>query len=493
MNSNKEINIKFEEFEKRVHHIGKNVGKNSLEIKNISNNIENINENIEELNEDLKKDTFFSFFAANNSNYLKRGDNIVSIDKILFLCDPTVQTKIRIKVNATLHSYGSQLTSTLYLMINEASTTNAIDTQKVVYSGKTDHTFIFDYCGFLPKKDNHIFMRLAAGTSNSSLASVEVLSVNVEIYGKDVFILNRKNDFKVFISKDFYYLTKITPEGDFYSKIPTNDINLNSFTKIPPLIPANVSTYNNRYFPFNHTYVPNIIYNNSTNKYQIDHSVDFFVFCINYANTITSGTSNFVNGIASLKNWSARGFNYYVCHPTENGLYPRNLVFAYSGNLSADYPGRSLSNDTTVKNDYLSLNGKTLNTSWPSVSAVFAKNWEDNANQPLMFVAVNSLGETYFLPEVSSTYSVYLGQGRQTSAFLQDDGSITVYFNWMDKTYKRTLFFNTETNQYEATDEILVFKNVSEIIEGYSNGFFVSDLNRVWNYYETLDSFLSTD
>jgi hypothetical protein len=524
MSLSNDSTIKLEEIEKRMHSLNKKVLSNlstlnettatvdslSNQIENIngavlnnennisslddglislSNNMDEVNNNLSELNNQLlnlqevvENTETFNFFDIQNFDYNKKGFGGVSWDRIHFLCEKSSLVKLKVTVNTHLYSTGSTYTSTLYLMLNSLPTGTAILSETTSFAGHKDYTFSFEYTFYPTQEHNFINFRLTSSSTNSDLCNLEIKSVNIEATGRNIVFLNRKSDFKVFISKDYYYITKNKTNGGYYLKVPTSNVNLNStFTLIPNLIPAEVSSYTNKYFPFNYTYLPKIVFNSSTSKYEIDHSETAFVFCINTNNLVTSGFTNPANGTL-LTSWSTRGWVYSLSHPSENGAAPRCLGFAYTASLTgAALAGMSISRESTT-HTYLSLNGTAVTGNWVSNVMVFAKDWEDNPNQPFMSVATNEYGQSFFFPALASDYIVDLGKGYQVNAYLQPDNSVTIYLRWLNKVYKKTLIFNILTSKYELSENVVEYDNTSEILEGYSTDLFVCDVNGNWSY-----------
>lgn len=351
------------------------------------------------------------------------------------------------------------------------------------FSGDKDYTFVFEYQFYPAQEYNFLNLRLTSSTTNADLASLEIKSINIEASGRNIIFLNRRNDFKLYISKNYYYITKNKIEGGYYLKTPTSNVNLNAtFALIPNLIPEGVSSYKNRYYPFNYTYIPKINYNSATSKYEIDNSTTHFAFCINLSNLVMSGSPNPPSGTL-LTQWSARGCVYSLSHPGDNGLAPRGLGFAYTGSLTGNAsPGVSLSGDSGVVNTVLSLNGATVTGNWVSNVVVFAKDWEDNPNRPIMTVATNEHGKSFFFPSISSDYNIYLGKGYQANAYLQPNGDINIYLRWINKVYKKNLVFNSLTSRYELSENITEYDNASEVLEGYSTDLFICDNSGNWSY-----------
>lgn len=487
MNLNKETMIKFEEIEKRIHSVNKKATANSEAISSLSENLTTAPDGYD----------FLNLFSMNKAYYRKRAIGNCMANRVYFLCDTDTPVKIRVVANIVLHVHsGGPYSAKFVTQLNKENATDAdgkfLFRKFIEYNETTEYTLTFE--DLINPTENHNFLSfyLDSGANDATKCSAEITSVIFEIYGRNIVVLNRPHDFKVFISKNNYYITKSSADGEFYSKIPIDNVSLNNFAAIPNLVPKNVPLYDDRFFPFSFTYIPKIFYNAASQKYEVDHSVDLFIFGVAHLSRIVSGESFFTDGAASLITLSdLYGHNYYVGHPIQNGLYPQTLTIVNTNEpYMKDFPRRLFTNGTTSSNSRLKIDGKFTTEAFPDIWPVFAKNWEDDPNRPFLMVAMNEFGDLYLIPEINPTYTVHLGKGRHANAYIQEDDSIVVYFNWFNKTYKRTLILNTETNQYELTDEITIFKNVSEIIEGYSTGYFVADMARNWEYHESLDEFL---
>ncbi|MDD4110504.1 MAG: hypothetical protein PHS54_03005 [Clostridia bacterium] len=471
MSLEKDTVIKLEEIEKRMHSLNK---KLTTINDNLSLNLTNLQEYVENTET-------FNTFEVKSFDQGKRGYNYISFDKIFFLCKKGCLTKMNITVNARFFSTGATYTATLYMMSNTSILSNAFYTSSVDFSEETEHTFNYEYYFYPTREDNYIYIRINCSNSDANNSNLEIININIDATGRNILFLNRKNDFRVYITKDYYYITKNTFDGGYYLKAPSIGVDLtSSFTQIPNLIPANVAIYNNRYYSFNYTYMPKINYNSLTEKYEIDDTVDFFVFCVNTSGLITSGIANPPIGVPSLINWTSRGWVYSVGHPGNYDEEPRNLAIVYSA--SSNRPGLMNSDTYTSSSVFLTLNGIAISNHWVSNVPVFAKDWEDNPGNPYMCVATNKWGENYFYNAREATYSVALGKGIQTNAYLQTDGSINVYMRWLDKVYKKILIFNTSTSQYELSQTVTEYDNSWEILEGYSNDYFICNNNGGWSY-----------
>lgn len=479
MNLNKDNIIKFEEIEKRMHSLNK-------KFLTINENLANLNNNLLNLQEFVENTETFNSFEIKNFDHGKRGYYYLSFDRVYFLCKKNCLTKFKITVNTHFYTNGDTYTATLYMMLNSSSISKAFYSFPVEFSENTEHTFTYEHYFYPTKEDNYILIRINCNSSNYN-ANLEINSVNIEATGRNIMFLNRKNDFRVYISKNNYYLTKNTSDGGYYLKTPINGVDLDlPFTQIPNLIPESVPIYNNRYYSFNYTYMPKINYNSVTEKYEIDDTVDFFVFCVNTSSIITSGITNPPSGVASLVNWINRGWVYVVGHPGNNDIEPRNLAFVNTSSASYNLPGLTNSGSSTSSTAFISLNGVNITGNWVSNVPVFAKDWEDNPNNPYMCVATDRFADSYFFNAREATYSIYLGKGIQPNAYSQPDGSINVYMRWLDKVYKKVLIYNSSTSQYELSPNIIEYDNTWEILEGYTTDYFICNNNGIWSYEETI-------
>ncbi len=516
MDNEKDVVIKFEEVEKRIHSLNKKITTNSESINSandsissmqesiisnendisslqsdvgsINSSISTINTSLTLLSEELESlqssgDEVFNCYEGRSFYFNKRGYNFVFSDRIYFLCNKSSKIKVNVSIDTNLYSTGATYNAIMYLMVNSTTYAKAVLSSSVSYSESTDHTFTFEYEFYPPQENNFLHFIMNSGNSNASLGNAKICSIKISAIGKNLIFLNRNNSFKAYISKNNYYLTKNSSNGSYYLKIPSSSVDLSStFTQIPDLIPANVPSYANKYFPFNYQFLPKISYNSNTSLYEIDDTVDFFLFCIGINTLITSGATNPASGVASLVNWTVKGWEYSVGHPGNNDLNPRNLAITNSGNVTTCLPGLTNSDSSTSNAIMLSLNGTTVTGLWVANTVVFAKNWEDVSNNPYMCVATDQYGENYFFPARNASYKVSVGKGKQVNAYLQTDGSITIYMNWLRKVYKKTLIYNSETSQYELSNTVTLFDETSEILEGYGTDYFICDLNDNWSY-----------
>lgn len=475
MNLDENNIIKFEEIEKRIHSLSKNFSK-------INENLINLNNNLTNLQEYVENTETFNSFDIKNFDHGKKGYYYLSFDRIYFLCKKNCLTKLKITVNTNFFSPGTTYIATMYMMLNEVAIAKAFHSSTFEFSENTSHSFVYEHYFYPTKENNYINIRINLNSSDFN-ANLEITSINIEATGRNIMFLNRKNDFRVYISKNNYYMTKNTNDGGYYLKIPVNEVDLTlPFTKIPNLIPANVGTYNKRYYSYNHTYMPKISYNSATGKYEIDDSVDFFVFCVNTGSLVTSGTTDPPSDVASLVDWVNKGWVYEVGHPGNTDINPRNLAFVHTASTGTNRAGLTNSDPYNSSNVFIKLNGENISENFVSNVPVFAKDWEDNPNNPYMCIATNEFGENYFFNAREATYSVYLGKGIQTNAYFQSDGSINVYMRWLDKVYKKILIYNFSTSQYELSPNITEYNNTWEILEGYGTDYFICNNNGLWSY-----------
>jgi hypothetical protein len=482
MSLEKDAIIKFEEVEKRIHSLNKKTLNNTENIKSISETTTSLEGQLAVLNDKIdlvsKKETF-NTFDRRLIHTRKPGFDIFSLDRIYFLCSKSSMVKLNITLTVRFHST-AEYTATLYHVLNSNNVVNNFGAFAVTYNGYLEHIFNCEYEFYPRQENNYIFIQLRTGNTNPANARAELVRVNVSAQGRNIIFLNRSNEFKVFVSKNYYYLTKNIISGGSYLLAPSNNVNLFApFAPIPPLVSEGISLYDNRYLPYNYTYMPNIVYNSTTNKYEIDHSIPFFAFCVVPSSLVASAAANPPPATQNVTPVTTKGWTYVVGHPGNNDLTPRNFAIVNSGNTYL--PGLTNSASATSSNVFLRINGVNVTGSWVANVPVFAKNWEDVTNNPYMCVATDEFGDNYFFPERYTTYTVYVGKGTQLSAYLRTDNSVVVYMRWLDKVYKKLITYNESTLRYELAGTIAEFDDTWEIIEGYTTDYFINRKG-TWEY-----------
>ena len=396
-----------------------------------------------------------------------------------FLCDPS--SICRIKVHAELdllHDTESEVTLNSYL--ND----EIIDTRTYTAVGTESHTFDFEYDFYPEKINNNILFKSTAKNNINKTARVILKSYKVEIYGRNVTILNKDLSFKVFICKNKYYLTKNEPSGAYgkIMEVGAADWSEN-FTALPRINLAiddasatitDKSTYNN----FSYSFFPYATLDSTTNKYVIsetDNSIAATLSSNRYTYIVQQSLIPFKFTALS---YIAPHDMYMVSTPGESDTEIKNVCFVrYNSNYTL---GMNNIKKSGLSATLIKLNGETPGNKWVFNTPVMFKDWEDNATNTYCCIGLDEFGHNYFFPTKAATYCIDLGVGAQTSAFKQADGTINVYMSIANKIFKKVLTFNSATSQYELTSNEF-FKNGNEYIEGYYDDYFIKK-GRTWSY-----------
>ncbi len=462
--------IKIEELEKRLYSITKNQNSYKLEIDNMNNNIQNI--------------ANFKFYDSIKFFDKRWGVGSVRHDRIFFLCKPHTLTKIKIKANIFfISSKEVALTPYFRVLLNNLNLSTGIIYEKkysISQSGTYEYTIDFDYDFYPIKEDNTFQILTHAGTTDYLTGTSGITKFEVTIFGTDISIINRRNDLRLFITKDNYYLTKQTETACEYLCTPTNNVNINGVYTKSEKLNANHPSFYNRIHPFNYFYLPRIEFDTSTNKFICNNSIPYFYHCYSMNSVMYLGKENLPDGEIPLLVGSF-GPTYTVGHPMNDSDRNTNLGVSNTNNDCALCYAKHDDNGV-MKNIKMQLNGVNVPGIWVDNCCVFAKDWEDHQGlRPNCYVATNSLGEIYFLPAENSDYSVYVGKGHQVNAYMQSDLSINVYRRWHNNVYKNTLVYNSDTERYELSNALNIFENSIEFFEGYNNDYFINKLG-TWEY-----------
>ena len=336
---------------------------------------------------------------------------------------------------------------------------------------------------FYPTKvDNTFLLLVNAGTDNYTLGSSGITSYEVTIFGKDVNILTRNNEFKVFLSKDNYYITRNVKDYGEYLIAPVTSVNLSStFTTIESVIDKTTAQNNDKFLPFSYTCVPNISYDSTTERYEISTILPpRFYYYYSNANTLYIGQQNPSSGTTHIA--CTYGYSYTVGPPISTSLYYHNVG---SANTTLDcYLSYGVGTATKIETKRMKLNGSNVTGMWVENCVVFVKNWEDlpaGEIQPC-YVATNSLGEVYFFDGRLATYTLYIGKGSQVNAYMQSDRSINVYMRRKHNVYKKVLLYDSASGVYSVQDGEQEIPNALEYIEGMNGDYFINNLG-TWEYH----------
>lgn len=460
-------------------------GNNSSAISALDGRVETL----ENSNTNSICETFNCFNIKDFAMNLETYGSYENFFTCFFTCETTSYVKLKMKFQIEINN-NEERTKNLNVILNG----NVIDTHSYTVNGTLSDTYTVEYT-FLPtQKNNNILYKSTETSSTKRYCRVKLVDCFIEICGRNIEILNHQNDLKVYLSQNKYYITKNSGSTATYKILNFGDTDITSdFLPVPrPIynvddtLATGADKYTYTYF--NYQILPVINFNSTTNKFEINNSDLFLVASTN--------VGYFVYG------------TLLSAVPKHNSAMQR---FTYSAEYSVSSPGAKKSGneyviDTSAKNTYavkdrgsyyliftngvvdasstssytVTLNGNSLPGKWVHNEAVFAKDWETTPNRKYCCIATNELGENYFFPDLEATYCVYIGEGSQTSAYMQSDGSINVYISHANKIYKYVLTFNSNTNKYELTSSTYL-QDGQAYLEGYSNDYFYKK-GETWYY-----------
>lgn len=405
---------------------------------------------------------------------------------IFMLCDTSSICKVNFKIRLTIET-ATTYSQTVQVQFNE----NDIIYEKA-YSLSNEtltDTLEFSY-EFYPKEKSNRFKIKVKTLDRVYGNMIRILDTEVEAFGRNIVILNRDRNFKVYITKDYYYLTKNDIYTGEYKKVAVgSNFNLTSgFTPIPQLIdmPASSNTNANNIFNYNFQYLPLIVYDSVNDKFSVSQTDDRFAAVNSYNSYgfVCNASEVPVNHSNGFKYSSAMADTPSYSHP---GQLPSGSCDQYMRNTSFTYcyynyaAAMSLSTYTAgYLTSKIKVNGTAPNKKFVDNTSVFAKDWETNSHRPYYCIATDQDGNNTFFNGKDATYSVPVGFGWQVNAFMQSDGSINVYLRVVNNIHKRVLQLNIETNKYElVSDEVLC--PGWEYIEGYYDDYFINEFG-TWRY-----------
>ena len=478
--------IKIEELEKRLNALNKNIKNDETNLILLSDHISNLAEVISLLRMNVDalfklSPYFFNYGDIFNFKYKRWGVGSVRPDRIFFVCTPGVKTYIKVTADV-FYNLNTSLEPYFRAILNSTSLTEGIIYEEN-FSNNTNFTktITFTY-SFVPETADNTLMFVAhSGTGDYLQGTSGYNNLKVEIIGYNVAFISRKYDFRLFITKDNYYLTKNLYDKSEFLKVPINQVDLSApFNLVDNVRPTDIEVYKNRLHHFNVTYVPNIIKNETETALLIDDSTNRFYFSYSYNSLVLYAKQNPAPNEYSQMVPLNRGITYTVGPPVYVVTTPYN-VGAVSSNYECSLSTMvSIPNNTSEKE--MLLNNESIPGLWVDNCSVFIKDWEDHVGEGKnCYVATNSLAEIYFFDSDMPTYKIYIGKGHQVSAFMQSNSSINIYYKWLNDIHKKILVYNLETEKYELQDGEEIIENAWEFLEGYGNDYFINKQG-TWEY-----------
>ena len=448
----------------------------------LSDKIDTLNSKIDSMGSDTNSDLPETYNFFNKEVFESNAQFYGLLQYFLtcfFICDPSSLCRIKVSAEVDL-LHETETTVELNTFLND----EIINTQTYTAVGTESHSFEFEYDFYPTQINNNILFKSGAKNSVNKKARVVMKKYKVEIFGRNITILNKDLTYKFFICKDKYYITKNDTTGG-YGKIMSVGATdwQENFTELPRLnydpTNANATTPDKTiYSNYNYSFLPLITLDSTSNTYSISETDNTLIaslsgnrFC--YVTNQSVVPTNF----ASLSYISPNDM-YMASTPGEADTEVKNVCFVRYNN---DYVlGMNNVKKSGLPAMLVLLNGESPPNKWVFNTPVMFKDWEDNPNNTYCCIGLDEFGHNYFFPVKNATYTVDLGVGTQTSAFKQTDGTINVYMSIANKIFKKVLKLNSQTSQYELISSEF-FKDGNEYIEGYYDDYFIKK-GRTWSY-----------
>lgn len=410
---------------------------------------------------------------------------------IFFLCDTSAMCRIKIKTRLTTRTFTSNEFKPIFHFVLD----DDIEIFSKEYTATNDlqeDTIEFTY-DFFPTKPNHKIRLKVKNLAVEVKNHVQVLDTEIEILGRNIVFLNKDRDFKVYLSKDYYYLTKNGITTGYFKKVNVHEkFDITSgYTEFPVLVaqPTNSVTFPYNTYNYNFTYLPYIVYDDATEKFVCDQSDDRYGAASSYiaSSFVVIASQVPVNHTNGMKYSASQSDLVSYSHPGNGEKNARNTagVFHYATGDNAYQLSLSNSINSAGFVSKCTLNGQRIDKVFVFNTSVFAKDWETNPDRPYYYIATDECGNNTFFNARAATYSVDVGFGTQVNAFMQSDGSINVYLRVINNITKKVLKLNEATSQYEVVSEQDMGKGW-EYIEGYYDDYFINEFG-TWKYYQPTD------
>ncbi len=415
----------------------------------------------ERLNE-VEKETVISVFDSITQNIYQN----FAANTMYYL--PPIHTysndynRIQIRVDYNIEAIENTVMN-VYLSRNTSSNTQLLDEQTLnICPSCKYYSSIFTLKNVNEIYDYQIRIK--------SEKTIKINKVNVTYLGKNAFIQDYNEDYKVFCYNNNIYLTKINNDTFSFDKFTIDNISLTNFT--------NTITNNGIAGQIHDLFfLPKYTINSSN---EID-SVEDVLITKDYNNKLNIYKKT-NNDFSSLTNILSINLNYYI-EPVNN-LYNNNLntyvtsdgcpqlLTCYSYTLSSI----SFNKLSQIKSGKWKMCFGVNNNNYTS-SSTFS-----NTNYPI--VALHNDGYFYFIPNKDTDYIVKIDKGQFATAYIQPNGKINIYISHRLSTRKYTLNLDS-TGKYYLMSNVNYISNASKVYELYNNKI-LKKANNKWSI-ETLN------
>ena len=402
-----------------------------------------------------------------------------------FLTEPTSLCKIKFKANVSKIS-DLDYTKTLNVYLND----EVICSRQYSGKGTEDDVIEFEHYFYPQENNNRITLKSTEKNNLKKKSRLKLIDCSIEIFGRNVTVLNRDTTFRVFPAGNKYYLTKNSYENATGKIMSIGETTWNeNFFDVPRIIynvdDANASAMDKSvYTTMNHTILPKFTYDTSTSKFQIDDTnyLIVSVFC-NIQNLYNLSSELAPTNFNSTNTMSLCPI-YSISTPGDNDT---ETLHTCSVRPSSDFMlCMNKSTNLTLANMEVKLNGESLNKKWVFCTPVIYNDWVTNNTHPYYCIGLDEFGNNIFFNDREATYTIDLGKGSQTTAFGQINGNIHVYMSIANKIFKKVLTYNSSTQKYElSSSEFFCIGN--EYIEGISDDYFIKK-GETWNYVPPTNS-----
>lgn len=459
--------VKIEELEKRINSLSKKIEKNQDEIA----------EQIGALSSNPVYSTGDSFKLKNKICY----PGEIMSPRIYIASDPNVPISINIKAKIFFDNKLENLTNTLSInfnatnsLVNKIYDLNYTEEDKEIgyYEKDIDYSFTI----MSENGANYFTMYLYPGTYVFSEGHAGILNFSATATGRNVQIITKNNELRVISTHYSYYITKAYEGKILYKRTSASYTNFDDdLSSIPLDLTNSVEKTGELYTNF--VYIPTFYANANSNS--ITENLDKTSFAYNRRIYVDEGTvdSDFTR-LSSFLSGTTGVVTFSIGHPllansisAQNHGYvgENNLLYCLTGTGSTKKQVKMLYNDNIPPERYAD------NVTVYAKSAFYRLGY-----YPQCFVATTISGDNYFYPAPMSTYRVYLGKGHQVQAVMNYNSSINVYMLWYGIAYKKTLNYDSETDTYSLSDEVIELGPCRGYIPGFYNDCFYKKVDGFW-------------
>ncbi len=388
---------------------------------------------------------------------IKKSSEYVS-PLIYFMCEPTQTLQLKLVLEGEI--YGNSIKRYIEFIINNEH--KVAEIKEPVSSGSFKYEFMVTY---IPKKkfNNMYFI---AQFNNSF--SIKRCYLNVT--GRNICLFNKEKDLKIVCFDDKYYITYATSLGYFLYGVQNRgelSLNATNLTQLP------VDNFTKKYYLL--TMIPALVNNEEPLAYDQNYINQVLFIALDGTSKHAPQTLRFnsENNIEQRLSWTLKISGLDII---PNGIGKGSEVFVLTTGEGKVY---LLGRGSMYKE--IKYNNEQLNNEWYDVATVKNNNAKigDENTQFNGVILLRNDGKNVFFPSFDNTYYVEIAEGRNVSAYLQEDGSINVYINRLCNIYKYVLRKNLN-GVFEVSNIVTCIKGITryeELYDGevlaYENSYFL--------------------